>query len=329
MATHRFLLAPCLRPQAPCARPLRFPGQAPRARSAPRGRGAAAALALGLVLAWPGGGAAASPHAADAAALRGLLNDAEKSLDKAADALQGHDPGRVSLILQRADQEVQRLQEASGLEELHKALESGRGAARAGDLAGAMASIRTARDRVRPLSDFVVVRQSEESSRAALSAAQAGDATACAAALDRFAASILAPVLSARLREARQAIGRARTAMVRNDMAMGRTEVGAARRALDGLRYAGALSRALFALQIGSEMLREGATLAARSQVQQAVRDLRIAVDTAPEPKRGALQEAHGEVAEMWKRMNRPRDADAARLLDLSRTIETIRMEQA
>src|SRR5438552_3670364 len=146
MATHRFLLAPCLRPQAPCARPLRFPGQAPRARSAPRGRGAAAALALGLVLAWPGGGAAASPHGA----------------------------------------------------------------------------------------------------------AEAGDATACAAALDRFAASILAPVLSARLREARQAIGRARTAMVRNDMAMGRTEVGAARRALDGLRYAGALSRALFALQIGS-----------------------------------------------------------------------------
>src|SRR5437773_1762926 len=80
MATHRFLLAPCLRPQAPCARPLRFPGQAPRARSAPRA--AAAALALGLVLAWPGGGAAASPHAADAAAMRGLLNEAEKSLDK-------------------------------------------------------------------------------------------------------------------------------------------------------------------------------------------------------------------------------------------------------
>jgi hypothetical protein len=270
----------------------------------------------------PAGGA---PIIAGPPDLRDLIEKAETVLGRAEDATRGKDPGRVSLMLKRADDLIGEFQAASRLEDLHGALDAARRGARGNDLAGAAAALRRARSLLPALADYVVTRQAEESGRTAIAAAEGGDAPGCLRAIDRLESSVLGTVLLARLGEARQAIGRARAAMVRRDMATGRAEVEAARRAIDGLHYCGALSRALFALRIGSELLRDGASVAARDQVQRASRDLRLAAGLAPEPGRQAIEETRAGVLEVWRRINRPLAGDSERLEEAARQVETIR----
>ncbi len=284
-----------------------------------------------LLLAAAMAGASARPACAAGrpADLRDSLERAGKALGKAEDALRGKDPGRVSLLLRRADEHLARFQEMSGLETLLAALESGRAAARDGRPAAAGAAVQRARMVVPGLADFAVTRQAEAAGRAALGAAERQDGPGCLKALGDLEVAVLPAVLLARVREAREAIARGRTAMVRRDMQAGLSEAAAARRALDGLTYAGTLSRALFALTVGSELLAERASLAARDQIQKALRDLKLAVELAPEPRRGVLQAAREEVLAVWKRINRPLDGDAAKLLEIAGTLGTLRSEQA
>ncbi len=287
---------------------------------------AALALALAL-LAAPEAGAAGP--AAGPADLQRIVERADKALDKAEGAVRGRDPGHVSLLLKRVDDELAGLQEASRLEALAAAIDAARDAARAGDLQASAGSIQRCRGLYPPLSDYVVLRQAEESSRSALRAAQSGDAQGCLEAIDRFDASVLPRVLLKRIQEGRQGVARARTAMVRSDMKGGAEEVAGIRRALDGLRYAGALSRAVFGLGLGSELLQQGALVAARDQVQRALRDLRVAGELGSgRDGSAALEQARSAAEEVWRRITRPQEGDAARLLDARQAIDAIRRRQ-
>jgi hypothetical protein len=281
------------------------------------------ALAALFVSARPAGAAGTQ------ADLRDSLDRAGRTINKAEDALRGKDPARVSLLLRRTDEQLARFQETSGLETLQAALASARAAAREGQWAAAVAAVQRARAVGPGLADFAVTRQAEVAGRAALSAAERQDGPRCLEALDDLERAVLPAVLLSRVREAREAIARGRAVMVRRDMQAGIAEVAAARQALDGLTYAGALSRALFALTIASELLAERASLAARDQIQKGLRDLKLAVEQAPEPRRAALQAARDEAFGLWKRINRPLDGDAAKLAEIARTVESIRSQQA
>ncbi len=256
------------------------------------------------------------------------LDKAEKALGKAEHSLRGRDPGRVTLLLKRIEEELAGFQSASRIDDLVAAIDTARREARGADPKAALASIQAIRVIYPALADYAVVRQAEESSRAALHATQVGDGAGCLEALDRFDASILAPVLLRRIREARDAVARSRTAMVRNDRTGGRAEVAAVRQALDGLKYAGALSRAQFGVRIGSELLDQGALVAARDQVQRALRDLRAAAELGPESQRPEVERARDSVEEVWRRVTRPQDGDSRRLDEAARAIEAIRRHQ-
>ena len=306
----------------------------------------------------PAATAPASPPRAPAvglatpARLRSMLEKAMKMLAKAEDALRGSDAGEVSLFLSRSDEYLEQFQAASGLEGLVKALQEARAAAGAAgttaaggsdaagaagtgasaadgtDLAAAAAAVRRARDLMTPVAEYTVLRQGVEAGHAALRAAGARDRPGFLAALDRLEAATLAPVLLARLREARDGISRGRLAMVRRDMREGRAQVAAARRACDGLEYAGALSRASFALSVGSELLASDSVIAARDQIQKALRDLRRAAASAPVGQQAALEQARAEAAEVWKRSGKINAAEAGKLADIARRVETVRLQQ-
>jgi len=116
--------------------------------------------------------------------------------------------------------------------------------------------------------------------------------------------------------------------MVRADMAGGRQEVAAVRRALDGLRYAGDLSRVQFGLRAGSELLGQGALVAAKDLIQKALRDLRDAATIGPEAQRPDVARARDTVEEIWRRATRPRKGDAGRLSETAEAVEQIRRHQ-
>jgi hypothetical protein len=179
-----------------------------------------------------------------------------------------------------------------------------------------------------PVTDFVVLRQAAESSRQAVAAGEKRDATAYTEALDRFDASILAPVLLARLRETRSAVARARQAMVRNNMPDGKTRIAEARRAFNGLVHAGALSRACYALSIGAEILQGGSILTARDQLEKAMRELKLAAETGPDDSRAFLEQARAQTSEIWKRSGRAAPEDAGRLADLAHDVDALRLKQ-
>jgi hypothetical protein len=327
----------------------------------PRRFPAAAAAVLALVAvsvaAGPAAPAATAPAApavnlATPTQLRSILEKAGKALAKAEDALRGSDAGEVSLFLLRSDEYLEHFQAASGLEALVKALQEARAAAGVGDTtaaggsdaaaaaetgasaadgpapAAAAAAVRRARDLMTPVAEYTVLRQGAEAGHAALRAAGARDRPGFLAALDRLEAATLAPVLLARLREARDGISRGRLAMVRRDLKEGRTQVAAARRACDGLEYAGALSRASFALSVGSELLASASIIAARDQIQKALRDLRRAAASAPVGQQAALEQARAEAAEVWKRSGRSSPAEAVKLADIARKVEAVRLRQ-
>jgi len=285
-----------------------------------------AVLLAAVLFGATGSPAAAAP--ATPAALRSILDKTDGALSQAGKAVGGKDPGKVSLYLQRVDDLLVSFQESSGLEELSRAFDEGRSAARGSDLAAAAAAVRRASGLMSAVSDYVVLRQAAETSRSALRAAEVKDGTAFLEALDRFDASILAPVLLARLREARGAVARARQAMIHNNMQDGRARIAEARRAFNGLAYAGALSRSAFSLTIGAELLEGDSVITARDQMQKALRDLKLAAEVGPDDTRPALEEARAQAFEIWKRSGRAAAADPGRLADLARTIDAIRMKQ-
>ena len=275
-----------------------------------------AVLLAAVLFGATGSPAAAAP--ATPAALRSILDKTDGALSQAGKAVGGKDPGKVSLYLQRVDDLLVSFQESSGLEDLARAFDEGRSAARGSDLAAAAAAVRRASGLMSAVSDYVVLRQ----------AAEVKDGTAFLEALDRFDASILAPVLLARLREARAAVARARQAMIHNNMQDGRARIAEARRAFNGLAYAGALSRSAFSLTIGAELLDGDSVITARDQMQKALRDLKLAAEVGPDDTRPALEEARAQAFEIWKRSGRAAAGDPGRLADLARTIDAIRMKQ-
>jgi len=288
------------------------------------GRTLAAALVAFFLLA-PGSRATA---AATPSRLRSIVDDASKALGQAERAVEGRDPGKVSLLLQRVDELLVSFQQASGLEALVKAFDEGRTAARGSDMAAAAAAVRKASGLMSAVTDYVVLRQAAETSRSALRAADVQDGPAFLEALDRFDSSILAPVLLARVRDARDAVARARQAMVRNNMPDGRARIADARRAMNGLAYAGALSRASFSLAMGAELLESRSVIAARDQLQKALRDLKLAAQVGPDDSRPALEEARARTVEIWKRSGHAAEGDASRLSDLVRKVDAIRLQQ-
>jgi hypothetical protein len=297
--------------------------------SATRGRsGLAAPAILAAVLHAATSAAWCAQAPATAADLRKILEEAEKALDKTEGALRGKDAGRVSLLLKRADDEIALFEDSSGLAALVRALADGRSAAKSDNLEGAGEAVQRARALTPMLADYTVTRQAEEASRAALGAARKGEAAVFLEALERFEGAILPSVLQARIDEARKAIARGRSAMVRRDMKAGAAEVETATRSINGLRYAAALSRARFAMTIGSELLAERAILAARDQIQKALGDLEVAIDLAPEERRAALQESRGAAKEIWRRIQRPLQGDPEKLEEIGRTIEELRKRQ-
>ena len=271
---------------------------------------------------------AAVARPATPAELRSVLQRALKTLARAEDATRGKDPGEVSLLLLRTDEYLERFQSGSGLEALAAALQAAHAAADGSDLTAAGAAVRRARDLMTPVSEYTVLRQGVEAGHAAQRAAGALDRPEFLAALDRLEKATLAPVLLTRLREARDGTSRARLAMVKRDMEGGRAQVAAARAACEGLEYAGALSRASFALSVGSELLASKSVIAGRDQIQKATRELRRAAEVAPAPQRALLDQARAEAADVWKRSARASTVEAPKLADIARRVETIRLEQ-
>ncbi len=265
--------------------------------------------------------------AASPADLRERFDKAGKSLRRASDAIDDHDPGRVSLLLRRADEEIGAFETDSGLESLIAAIAATRSAVARDDWAGAGTALRAGRAGMVSLSDYSVPRSAEVAFRAAQTALALPDRDGTLAALTRLEAATLAPALQARLRAAREAVARGRTMMVRNDMKGGRIEVDAARGALNAVSYAGALSGARYGLMVAAELLRDRALLAARDQAQKGLRDLRTAIELAPEAAKAALTEVQTEATDIWRRINHAGAGDADRLAADSESIETMRQQ--
>jgi len=257
-----------------------------------------------------------------------LLEKAHQAIDRAADAARGRDPGKVSLLLIKADGQVGKFEKASGIGALAAALDGAGAAATRQEFAGAAAEIRRARDQISLISDYVVTRRAEEAGRAALEAADAGDRAAFETAVGGLRSALRADVLLARLRDARAAIARGRAAMVRGDMTAGRTAIDEADAALGGLQYAAGLSRATYNLAVGADLLQETALLGARDLVRRAARDLRLAVELAPPAQRQAVEEVYRTADDLWKRMHRPDDVSPATLREAAASVEAIRQEQ-
>jgi hypothetical protein len=291
---------------------------------------ALAALGLLLLAAAPGAAAAgrSGPRAADPADLDRHLDKAEKVLGRAEGAVRGRDPGRVALLLKRVDDEVALFEERSRLKDLKEAIDTARDAARGGNSAAVAVAVNRARAYLPGLADYAVLREAESAARLARAALEQGDTPQALAAVDRLEGAVLPAVLLRRLAESREAVARARAAMVRRDMQGGAREIAAARRALDGLRYAGALSRAVFGLSVGADLMQQGALVAARDQVQRALRDLREARNRAPGPLPAGLGETEATITAVWRRSTRPEKEDPGRLQEASRAIEAIRSAQ-
>ncbi len=295
---------------------------------------AAASLAASPPPAGPPPPAPASPAAAaplrasSSEALEQLLAKADKALAKAAGAAKGTDAGRVSAQLIRAEELLVDLQSQSGLEALDRCFAVARDSAGEGDLTAAAGAMERARTILPRLNDYTVLRQAEEASRAALTDAARGDAAACIEAVRRCEAAVLAPVLLARIVDARRAVQRGRGAMVRRDMRTGAEAVAEARAALAALSAAGALSRARFALEIGAELVEQGATIAARDQLQKALRDLDRAIEAGPEERRQTLTPTREAVATVWRRVAKPAAGDPRTLLDAAAVVESVRRAQ-
>jgi len=248
-----------------------------------------------------------------------------KTLRKAEDAVDGRDAGRVSLLLRRADELIVEFDAGAGIDEFVGAVVASRAAAAAGEFEAAGAALRHGREILRTLSDYTVARPTEVAYRSALAALDARNPHDFAAAIGRLEATVQAPYLADRLRDARAAIARGRAAMVRNDMKAGRREVVAARVALGRMDYAASLGQARHGLLVAAELLRDGSFLTAREQARQGIRAVRNALGRAPEPDVETLNTAEATANDVWRRLSRPDPGDPGRLEAAAEQIETLR----
>jgi hypothetical protein len=276
-------------------------------------------VAAGLPLA---GATGARMTAAD---LHSQFDKCLKTLRKAEDAVDGRDAGRVSTLLRRADELIVEFDAGAGIDEFVGALAASRAAAIAGDFEAARAALRHGREILRGLADYTVARPTEVAYRSALAALDDRNPHDFAAAIDRLDATVQAPYLADRLRDARAAIARGRAAMVRNDMKTGRKEVVAARLALGRMEYAASLGQARHGLLVAAELLRDGSFLTAREQARQGIHAIRDALGRAPEPDVETLNAAEATVSEVWRRLSKPEPGDPGRFEAAADQIETLR----
>jgi hypothetical protein len=260
--------------------------------------------------------------------LRDQMDRIEKAERKAEEALDGRDLARASFLMQRADEEIVRFEGASRLTEYVAAIAVARQAAGAASLPAAEAALRRARACLVPLADYTVSRSAEIAYRAALAAAEEGQAPAFLQALARMDEASLAGAAEAAFKASRDALQRGRLLIGRVDAAGAAREVAAAREALARLRYAGALARSRSGLMMASELLRDAAVLAARDQAQRGLRDLEEALQRAPEADRPGLTEAQEAARTVWRRMSRAEQQDPDRLAAASQRVEEIRLKQ-
>jgi hypothetical protein len=288
------------------------------------------ALALALVAGVAFAAGTAPPSAPpvehlNATQLRDRFEKILKGLGKAQDATEGTDAGRVSLLLTRADELTVEFESGSGLDTVIAAFAAARAAADKGDYAAARAALRRGRESLRALSDYTVARPAEVAYRAADQSLDEENPHDFAASLDRLEATVLPGYLHNRLADARAAIARARAAMVRRDMKTGRREVDTARSMIGRLDYASALSQARYAFIIGAELVQANASLVARDQLQDGLRQIARALRRAPEADVEALNSTQVAVADVWRRISKPQPGDPETVAKAAETIETLR----
>jgi hypothetical protein len=295
-----------------------------------RGRGAALLVLLPALVAAAPQAAVPPPAAAPIATpteLRDQIDRIEKAERKAEEALHGRDLARASSLMQRADEEIVRFEAASRLTEYVAAIAEARQASGA-SLPAAETALRRARACLVPLADYTVSRSAEIAYRAALAAAEAGQAEAFLQALAHMDEASLAGAAQAGFKASRDALQRGRLLIGRVDADGAAREVAAAREALARLRYAGSLARSRSGLMMASELLRDAAVLAARDQAQRGLRDLQEALERAPDADRPVLTEAQEEARTVWRRMSRAEREDPERLAAASQRVEEIRLKQ-
>jgi hypothetical protein len=305
-----------------------------RRRAVAMGRLAGLAMALLLPGAGPAGPAATLAAAAPAVEpsspvqLKDRFDKVEKLLRKAGDALAHKDQARAAFLLQRADEDLARFEAGSNAPRYLAALADARQAADQGALPAAEAAIRAARTALPPLGDYTVPRSMEIAYRAALQGVADGSVEAFRKGLEEMDLATLAGPIAARARETREAMGRTRKAMGRNDAIGGRKELDAAVAAFRRIDYGGRLARARSGLQLASELLRDGAFLAARDQTQRGLREVAGAIPIAPEADRETLTRAQEDARIVWRRLSRAEKDDADRLAAASDLVETLRLAQ-
>ncbi|HET6278769.1 MAG TPA: hypothetical protein VFG08_08300 [Candidatus Polarisedimenticolia bacterium] len=260
--------------------------------------------------------------------LRKVLLKVEKRLLKIEEALEEGDSGQVSTLLRLADEDLVRFLDGSGLESLLAMLARARQAVGEPEMRGAQEALRAIRAGLNPLSDYVVRRDAEVAYLAASRAVATTDLTAYTEALRQLDAAILAPLLMGRIKQARDAFAGGRAAMVGRNMEAGRSEVEAARAAIEGLRLAAALSQAVFGLEIAAEFIAEGHGMAARDQLRGGARALREAVTVAPQELQADLRQADEDVWGILDRLAKPLPEDPGTLVGALEMVEALRTGQ-
>ena len=288
----------------------------------------AAAAALTGPEPWRAAEAPSKVEVSSPVDLQKRFEKVRKLLRKAGDALEDKDQARVSFLLQRADEEMARFEGGSNVARYLAALEEARQAADQGTLPQAGAAIRTARTSLPPLGDYTVARSMEVGYRAALQGVEEGSVEAFRKGLEDMDQATLAGPIAARCKDVREAMGRTRKAMGKNDAVGGRKELDAAVAALSRIDYGGVLSRARSGLQLASELLRDGATLAARDQTQRGLKELAAAIPIAPAADKEPLTQAQEEARTVWRRVSKPEKDDPDLLAAASERIETLRRAQ-
>ncbi|HET8945596.1 MAG TPA: hypothetical protein VFQ07_01325, partial [Candidatus Polarisedimenticolia bacterium] len=249
----------------------------------------------------------------------------QKLLRKAADAIEKKDLSRTSFLLERSDEELTRFEAGSNVGRYLGSLETARRESEAGHLPAAADALKSARAALPPIGDYTVARSMEVAYRAALQGAETGDAGGFLDGLRQMDEATLAGTIAAGCRDIKEATARARKAVGRNDIAGGRKEIDAAAALLARLDYGGVLTRARSGLLLASELLRDGAFLAARDQTQRGLRELSAALENAPETDKETLTTAQEEARTVWRRMSKPEKEDPDRLALAGDRVETLR----
>jgi len=260
--------------------------------------------------------------------LRKLLQKVEKRLEKIEDAMEDGESGRAGTLLRLADEDLVRFTAGSGLESLLEMMARARQAVGEPEMKGAREALQAIREGLDPLSDYIVRRDAEVACHAARRAVETSDLDAYTGALHDLDSALLAPVLMARITAARDAIAGGRTAMVGRNMEAGRSQAESARKAIEGLRFAAAVSQAVFNLEITSEFIADGYGVAARDHLRGGERALRTAVAVAQGDLQADLQRADEVVKGILDRLSSPLPEDPGALEGALSIVKTIRTGQ-